>query len=220
MDNDSLPFLNFGTIISKVNINKHNFQVHFLISELPNYSQLYPNLSGPKGTAVDRTIDGGLEIDFTNYEEAIIKLYLDLVYNVKPVTEIFLKVELGNLLDLVRFLVELGAIEKESEFEIELLEYCLKLADKLEINLDIRYKTALVLSGLKSNRINQFIPNFLTKMNYQEYLMSCMLALNDLAKTTAHLNSQISTEGITDMFRDFILPKNNEVILRLTIFQN
>ena len=123
----------------------------------------------------------------------------------KPITETFLKVELGKLLNFIKFLVELGAIEKESEFETKLLQHCLKLLSEVEINPDIRYKIALVLSDLKLDQVNQFLPVFLTKMNYQEYSITCMIALNDLAQTEAYLKSKISTEGITDIFRQFLM---------------
>ena len=177
---------------------------------------MYPNLSGPKGTANVRTIDGGHEIDFTNYEEATIKLYLDLIHDLKPITETFLKIELGKLLNLIRFLVELGAIE-ESEFETKLLGYSLKLLSDVKMDPDNRYKTALALCDLKLNQVKEFIPKFLTKMNHQEYSMSCMNAMNDLAQTEAYLRTQIGTQGITGTFRTYILFKNKEVIL---IFKN
>ena len=44
-----------------------------------------------------------------------------------------------------------------------------------------------------------------------EYLIDCMKAQSDLAQTEAYLKTRISTEGMTDILRQFILPNNQKV---------
>ena len=166
-------------------------------------------------------VAGGHVIDFRKYEEATVKLYLDLIHDMKPKNN---KVELDEVIGLIVFLVNLGAIEKGSEFEIKLLGYCFKLLIKAKMNPDTRYLTALVLCGIESNQVNDFIPKFLTKMNYEEYLISSMNTQNNLSKTEAYLKLHINTEGITNIdtqfIQFFIQIKNNEVILRYPKFRN
>ena len=48
-------------------------------------------------------------------------------------------------------------------------------------------------------------------MSREEYMQLYLMSTVDVEKTEQFLKSDIETEGFTDVFRQFLVPKNQEV---------
>ena len=101
----------------------------------------------------------------------------------------------------------------DSHFEINLLKFCFDILDQTEILPDVRYQTSLILAALANEEVNSFLTKFLTKMSVKEFTKLCFMAQFDIQKTEEFLKANINTKGINDLLRDFLVPKNNEVLL-------
>ena len=102
---------------------------------------------------------------------------------------------------------------RDSHFEINLLQHCLNLLNETELTPNVRYQTSLILASLQNEEITSFLIEFLTKISLEEFMRLHFMATTDFEKTEEFLKSNIKTDGINDLFRDFLVPKNNEVFL-------
>ena len=101
---------------------------------------------------------------------------------------------------------------KDSHFEINLLQHCLNLLNNIEMSPDVRYQTSLILTSLQNEKITSFLTTFLTQISREKYMELYYESTTDIRNTEKFLKSNIKTQGINDLFRDFLIPKNNEVI--------
>ena len=102
---------------------------------------------------------------------------------------------------------------KDSHFEINLLQHCLNLLNNIEMSPDVRYQTSLILTSLQNEKITSFLTTFLTQISREKYMELYYESTTDIRNTEKFLKSNIKTQGINDLFRDFLIPKNKEVIL-------
>ena len=58
----------------------------------------------------------------------------------------------------------------ESEFETNLLKHILSLLESATLSPESRYASSLLLSTIPSKMIENFLPNFVTKMTHSEFL--------------------------------------------------
>ena len=100
---------------------------------------------------------------------------------------------------------------KDSHFEINLLQHCFDILNEAEISPNVRYRTSLVLSSLEKEEIGSFLATFLTKISREEFGQLHLMATTDFGKTEEFLKSNINTDGMNDLYRDFMIPKNLEV---------
>ena len=101
----------------------------------------------------------------------------------------------------------------DSHFEINLLQHFFRVLNKAEMSSEIRYRTSLILASLENEQINTFLTTFLTKISYEELMELCCMATVDIQTTEEFLKSNIETDAIKNIFRDFLVPKNRQVTL-------
>ena len=102
--------------------------------------------------------------------------------------------------------------KQDSKFEINLLDRCLECLQNLGMPPNVRYIASLVLSNLKSDQINSFLSKFITQMTFEEFATQSFMATQDIEKTEKYLSSLIDFVDKDKIFREFIIPKNNEVV--------
>ena len=108
--------------------------------------------------------------------------------------------------------IEVKGNGKDSKFEINLLDRCLKSLQKTAMSSNVRYITSLVLSNLKSDQLKSFLPKFITQMTFEEFATQSFMATHDIDKTEEHLLFLFDFVDKDNIFREFIIPKNNEVL--------
>ena len=81
---------------------------------------------------------------------------------------------------------------------------------------DIRYRTSVILASLENEDITSFLTTFLTKMSRDQFMQISYMATIDIEKTEKFLKSNINTDGMSNLFRQFLIPKNKEVRLSYT----
>ena len=107
----------------------------------------------------------------------------------------------------------------DSHFDINLLQHCLNLLNEIEMSADVRYQFSLVLASFQNEQITSFLTTFLTKISLEEFMKLSFMAMTDIDKTEKFLRLNIKTEGVNDIFRDFLVPKNKEVPLSYFFYQ-
>jgi hypothetical protein len=152
-------------------------------------------------------------VNCTEFEEETVRLYLDFVHNIKQSHE---EIEYTQLIELVKFLIDMGktakGTAKESQFEINLLHHCLDLLNNIEMASDVRYQTSLIFASLQNEEITSFLTKFLTQISREEFMRLNYMAIIDIVKTEEFLKSNIKTDGLGNLFRDFLIPKNLEFV--------
>ena len=107
-------------------------------------------------------------------------------------------------------------IEKanDSDFDINLLQHCLDILNETDMPSNIRYRTSLILAGLQNEYITTFLITFLPKMSLEEFMQISFMATTNIERTEEFLRSNIkAVEGMTNAFRQFLVPKNKEVLI-------
>ena len=100
----------------------------------------------------------------------------------------------------------------DSNFDINLLQHCLDKLSETEITSNLRFRTSLILASLQNADITIFLTSFLTKISREEFEHLYLMATINIEKTEDFLKSNIETKGVTDLFRQFLIPKNKEVL--------
>ena len=100
----------------------------------------------------------------------------------------------------------------DSHFDINLLQHCLDILNETSMATELRYRTSLVLASLGNEQIISFLTIFLTKISFEEFGRLSLMATTDIEKTEEFLKSNIITNGMNDLLRQFIIPKNHEVL--------
>ena len=99
----------------------------------------------------------------------------------------------------------------DSHFDINLLQHCYDILNETKMSSQLRYRTSLILAGLGNEDITTFLTTFLTKMSREEYIQASFMAAYDIEKTEEFLKSNIKTDGMNNLFKQFLVPKNKEV---------
>ena len=102
---------------------------------------------------------------------------------------------------------------KDSHFDINLLKHCFDILNETEMTPDIRYRTSIILASLENEDITSFLATFLTKMSRDQFMQISYMAAYDIEKTEKYLKSNIKIDGINNVFRDFLVEKNKEVLM-------
>ena len=99
-----------------------------------------------------------------------------------------------------------------------MLNHCFNILNGIDMSPNIRYQTSVILAGLGKHEITSLLTTFLTKITLEEFLKISYMAMINIEKTEEFLKSNIKTEGVNNVFRDFLIQKNKEVLLtnRLT----
>ena len=102
---------------------------------------------------------------------------------------------------------------KNSHFDINLLKHCFNVLNKIEMTPNIRYRTSLILASLQNLDTTAFLTTFLTKISRVEFLQLYTMATIDIEKSKEFLKSNIKTDGMSNLFEQFLVPKNKEVLI-------
>ena len=101
----------------------------------------------------------------------------------------------------------------DSHFDINLLQHCFNILNETEMPPNIRYRTSLILSSLENEDITSFLTTFLTKLSREQFMFISYMVTVNIEKTEEFLKSNIKTDGMNDLFRQFLVRKNKEVLM-------
>ena len=151
-------------------------------------------------------------LNFTNFEDRTIRMYLDLIHGIiKPYENVLLE----DFIEFLRFLlngVDLD-IGKKSNFEIDLLNHCFEILMNFELEDEIIYRIAVFLANIQSDTIDTFLTRFIKRLTEQKFITAVNKATKFLDETKKYFDVLIDTNKFRDFYFDFLLPKNNKVDL-------
>ena len=112
-------------------------------------------------------------------------------------------------------LIKAKNADKVSEFDIELLDATLAILTDMEMTTENRFLSGLVLVSheFKSEQIESFLPQFLSKMTHVEMRLEAYETHVRHIETENFITKMIDTESTPDFLKEFLIPTSEKVFV-------
>ena len=98
-----------------------------------------------------------------------------------------------------------------SNFEIDLLDHCLKILMKQKFQSHVHYVIAVKLAAMKSDRIDKKLEEFVKQMEYSDLSNEILLASINADETKIFLDKMSSLKVYDDSYYQFLTPLHLKV---------
>jgi hypothetical protein len=178
--------------------------------QLPTVSAHFEDMFRKK-----RNFDGSNIIDYSQFDEETIRIYIDCVHNIGIPEE---KLGFEQLLKLIQFIIAEGKTainaDKVSIFDVDFLKATLNTLFDMEMEPETRFFCCLVLSTASfkySKQIETFLPVFVSKMSYDQMKSAAFNAHIRHNETEDRVKKIIDTEPTPDFLKQFLLPTSEKI---------
>ena len=118
--------------------------------------------------------------------------------------------------DHVNELIKAKTADKDSKFDIELLDATLATLMDLKFKFGTRFLCGLVLSSDEfehSEQIKSFLPKFFKKISLVGMQVEAYHATNCYIETEYFIAKMIDIKGTTDFVKEFLIPARQKVFV-------